>query len=300
MTAQLEVVEEPQILLSVLIFLICFVGVIGNSCTLLIIKKNLAFRDVDQARLFLANLAVVDLLNSLIAIFHGLGFINKDIFAAQSVCSLAGYADMFLRSLAVFSLTLLTANRFYTTTKSSVEGHSFDSYSSWLYVIAIWVFALWSCIIFAASDPQHAVMYDPGLGACSFRNVDIRLPLLVFFSLMRYGSMFCICYFNFKIWLHITRKNRQISEQHVISQQLAIERNNKVTKIVAVIFVLYVIFNVPSAAVSALRGRGIKIFWLRLAVAFFNINFVNNMFVYGIMDKNYRKSFKKLFCKCNN
>ena len=68
MTTQLEIVEEPQ--LSVLIFLICLLGMMGNLCTLVIIKKNLAFRNVNQALLFLANLAVVDLLNSLYSILQ--------------------------------------------------------------------------------------------------------------------------------------------------------------------------------------------------------------------------------------
>ena len=117
MTTQLEIVEEPQ--LSVLIFLICLLGVMGNLCTLVIIKKNLAFRNVNQALLFLANLAVVDLLNSLYSIlqfnFPWLYKTRKFLLLSQFV----SWLD--LRLLAVFSLKLLTVNRVYTTIKSSMK-----------------------------------------------------------------------------------------------------------------------------------------------------------------------------------
>ena len=178
MTARQETVEEPQILFSFLMFLIFLVGVTGNFSTLIIIKKKLAFQNVNQARLFLANLAVVDLPNFLQAIFSGLGFISKNILVTRAVCSLglflSGYANLFVRPLASFSLTLLTANRSYAT-----AGHLFEYCSSWLYIIAAWVFSLLTCTIFAASYPHTAVKYEPGQGSCcSITGVDVMLPPL--------------------------------------------------------------------------------------------------------------------------
>ena len=67
--------------------------------------------------------------------------------------------------------------------------------------------------------------------------------------------------------------------------------NEIITKIVAVIFVGYVICNVAILVIANLRRR-INIFWYRFVFVFFNINYVNNVFVYVIMNKNYRKGFK--------
>ena len=300
----MNVQEEGHYLVigGLTIFISAF-GVVGNIMTLILVKKNQTFRDVNQARLFLGNLAAVDLLNSILALVSGFGYINKDIIAGghQVLCYFTGYARTLFPPIAVFSMTLLTVNRYYTTIKMEMAERLFRRKQSWTFIIFIWMALILLPLIVIATTSKTSPVFDTEKGLCAIQTTTAK-----YFQIIN-GSLSSVCLFamlcmNLKIGLHIRKYNNRIRDENLINDLVHQERNRKITTIVSVIFVCYIICYAPVLIVNifSLMGDSVKGTILPpLAFLFFNINYVNNVFIYGIMDKIYRKNCKELFCKCN-
>ena len=289
--------DEYYPMFGFLFVLVAALGVSGNITTLILIKKNDTFRDTSNGRLFLGNLAVVDLLNSILALFSGLGYINKDIIMDSNVklCYLTAYSRWSLPYLAVFALTLLSINRYCITLHHNRAGRFFERKMSWMYVLSSWLVLFLPFLVLPFLDTNTTPTFQNDRGLC-------RVTLAPFFSVNFYLSFLCLLsmfYFNTRIYFRIKRHNRSVRDKNIINRFEYVERNKKVAKIVLAMFISYVISYVPVIV------RGIYLpttgnagsLLSPLAFLFNNINYINNVFIYGFMDKTYRRKLKKLFCK---
>ena len=120
--------------------------------------------------------------------------------------------------------------------------------------------------------------------------VSISLSLLCLLSL------FC---FNLRICFYVRHHNRRVRDENMINNFVCGERNKRITKIVSVISICYVICYAPMAVKGCFVSTGghSGSVWSRLVIIFYNINYINNIFIYGIMDKAYRTNFKSCFAK---
>ena len=289
--------DEFYLIFGVLFILIAALGVSGNVITLILIKKNESFRDTSNGRLFLGNLAVADLLNSILAMFSGLGYISKDIIMDGHVilCYSAAYSRRFLPYLAIFALTLLTINRYCITLYYKKTGRFFRRKSSWMYVISSWLLLFLPFLGLPFLDTNTTPTFQNDRGLCNvtlepISSVNIYLGSLCIFSL---------CYFNTRIYLRVKRHNRSVRDKNLIIHFEYIEKNKKVAKIVLVMFISYVICYLPVIIRGIFLSAKVHAgpLWSPLAFLFYNINYINNFFIYGVMDKTYRRKLKKLLCK---
>ena len=292
--------SKPQPIIGALMIFTSLLGVAGNTITLTLIIKNRTFRNVNQARLFLANLAVADLLNSILAMFSGLGHVDKrTIMSDHRLCYFTGYACVLLPYLALFSMTLLTMNRYYTMVDYQKARKLFGQNLSHRYIIPVWIFPLLIFLIFGItnSDVNQNSKYLWGL--CVVDNARIRTVTMVMSTLGVICLIF-MCFVNFRIWLHLRRYNRRIRDESIISNLESSSRDKKITKIVSVIFlsfmILYIPITVEFIVTRVIRNEEQPSLSL-VSYVLLNMNYVNNFFIYGVMDKVYRRNLKKLFCK---
>ena len=70
-------------------------------------------------------------------------------------------------------------------------------------------------------------------------------------------------------------------------------------KVALVIFISYVICYVPVMIRGVFLSAKVHAgsLWSPLAFVFHNINYINNVFICGVMDKTYRRKLRKLLCK---
>ena len=296
--------EDRYPVIGGLIIFISSFGVAGNVITLILMKKNQTFRDVkSQARLFLGNLAAVDLLNSILALLSGLGYINKDMIMRdhQILCYLTGYARNILPYIAVCSMTLLTANRYYTTISVERAEQWFQRKQAWICIICTWISLLLPSFVVVVVKSNVKAVFKAENGLCAIDIPSMRYIRYINVSLCTLCLLYMI-FMNSRIWLFIRRYNRRIRDTKVINKLLCNGRNKKITVIVSVIFISHIICYLPLMVTSILKSAGFLIertFWRPLAYFFYDVNHVNNVFIYGIMDKVYRTNVKRLFCSRN-
>ena len=297
--------KEQLPLSGAFLILISVFGITGNTLTLTLVKKTKTFRKINQARIILGNLALVDLLNSALGLISGMGYINKSILMSgnMELCYITAYATTILPYLSIFALTLFIINRHYTTVYQKEAKRLFSSSKTWLYIIIIWGFLMLMTFIEILLSSGINPVFRTEQGSCKHeynasRSAKSRpnwyFPLVGSLSLICSLLMF---YLNARICITIRKHNKRIRDQDVIEDAVFVERNRKITQITLVIFVCYIICYTPIVIHSLLSlKKNLTQFSYSFVYLFYNINYVNNVFIYGAMDKVYRRNVKRIFC----
>ena len=102
--------EESDIYIAVAFILVILVGAVGNFITLVVLKKDNNFIAMNNARLPIGNLAVVDLFLSVIRIVYAVGIIDKKRTAHPIVCSSSYINNPYDAILVCFSCASLLEN----------------------------------------------------------------------------------------------------------------------------------------------------------------------------------------------
>ena len=196
---------ENHPILGVLMISISIIGLAGNIITLILIKKYATFRDTNNGRLFLGNLAVADLLNSVLAFFSGLGYISKDIMGGNLIlCYTTAYSRRFFPYVAVFGIALVTINRYCTTIHSNKAGRLFQTKLSWVYIVSCWLvlFVLFMAALIINADATPNFENDWGLCYINFKPMSL---VSISLSLLCLLSLFC---FNLRICFYVRHHNK--------------------------------------------------------------------------------------------
>ena len=127
--------------LGVIMNLVCLTGILGNLTTIFLIPKRKTFTNIQNAHIFLRNLAIVDLMASIFSVTIGAKFIDFDIMQNKLAYYVYVLLDWLIRPLALLSLTLFTLNRFYIVRKQNTW-KVFSKQRSWWYVCAIWCLSI--------------------------------------------------------------------------------------------------------------------------------------------------------------
>ena len=290
--------KEQQPVIGGLLILISLLGIAGNIATLILVRENQTFRALRQGKLFLGNLALADLINSALGLVSGLGCIDKAIVMAgkKQLCYLTAHAKMSLPFLAIFSMTLLTMNRYYVIVNLQKAERLFKGRQPWIYILTVWIFPiLMSCIPIAVNSGAYpALKVEKGL--CSIRNETTKWYTGLIGALTTI-ALLAMFYQNFKIQLEIQKCHRRIRDENTDQNSVFIQRNKRITQIVLVAFVSHIICYTPILIVGAsLWNKRQTTGLYPYAYLFLHTNYANNVFIYIVMDKGYRRTLKKLFC----
>ena len=114
--------EENDIYLGIAVMLVSIIGIVGNVITLLILKRDEDFRAMNNSRLHIGNLAVIDLIWSIRAIWRGIGFIDRKIAADTFLCQITSRIGTIHIPLTYTSHAVLALHRWQSLKALEVAG----------------------------------------------------------------------------------------------------------------------------------------------------------------------------------
>ena len=291
-----RMIEEKTPYLGVALATFCAVGIIGNIVTLIITTKREAFKSRCQLRLYFGNLAAADLASSLHWLVAALGYFDKKLANATTICHFIAVTRRPLMVLTLLSLTMLSFNRFCAVVKEEKAEMVFSKKRSWLYIAAIWILTFLTLVI-PLLYRNKVLMYSNTLGTCMYSDnlAAMVLTTLVIICMIAMG------YCNVKTWYVVKQHNKAMMISEVITQEVSRKRKLKLNKITSIIVVTFTISYGLGLILFAI-GKGLKWnlspFWARLMYVVYATNFANNVFVYGVLDKDYRKEVKRVLFGC--
>ena len=281
--------------LGAIFLLVCFVGLLGNLITLLLIAKRKAFSNRQNGNIFLGNLAFVDLMACIISSVLALSYIDSKLRKSEFMCSASMLLTWIIRPTGLLSLTLLTLNRFYAVTKTNAW-KVFTKRYSWFYVCGVWCLAI---LVFAGLSTGVVMFSDNKItGACSLLPALFQQLKPLLFAI-QFITTVVITYCNIKIWQYVKGHNQRIANQNVIPEDVAKARNIRLAKLVAIIFLNLVIVYMIPAFIITFINRGVTANALQRTLAIlYTVNHANNFFIFVAANKNFRDDVKKMFANC--
>ena len=282
--------------ISIILFSLAF---LGNIATLIILYRNRAFRNVSQARLFLANIAFIDLINSLSCLFSGIGYKSgESVIKDKTLCKLEAYRRFTAHNMSLLSVTLLAINRYYVMVRRRQSQQIFTKRRSILYIFVQWLSN--SAIGFLARivQPEKAG-YLIEQSACSAVLGSKLLPVIFFGILCPCVVLVFYSYTN--IYKYFKAQTRQANVLNLAAQENIHREDVKLAKILFVIlfwFAITYIFNMSFYIYYVVKGKVRSLSWVRVSVLVTFSNYVVNIVIYGLMDIEYRRELISLFCRC--
>ena len=274
------------------------VAIIGNSFVLLAVYRNTQLRTIPNY--FIASLAISDILLPLLCAPQAITVVILGRWSFnQDVCQAQGFFVIFLACASLQILTLTAINRFYRIVQTRYYKRIFTK-SKTIRMIAL-------CFIFAFLEPLpylfsgRRYVFHPGKMFC-FQTTEISVPnLLVYVYVGVPTFTLSICYFLVFRKMRSHQQTVQSNLQSSSTDEIT-HRDIKITKILFITVIGFLACWTPIAVidfVDTFRGevtfpRQVYFFYLLLG----NLSGVINPFVYGVLNKNFRDEYKKLFlCK---
>ena len=290
--------QENDIYTGVAFSLVSVVGVIGNIITLLILRKDNNFRAMNNARLPIGNLAVVDLFLSLKATSHGIGIIDKKITADTIICKITAHLDTVVIPMTYLSHALVALHRWKTLQSlgsRNIKGARF--LSKWHSIAVTWLICLILSSILNIPQVMGPIEYKLNAGTC--KGTGTSYHRLMAFNILTCTIVVLTSYIQ--IYRLVRSQNRQIRDQIETTdsnQRVLKQRALKITKMLFIIFTAMIICTVPHIIIVNLREKvHISVLLQRIVFLVVTSNNANNFFIYGLMDPEYRTQVKNLF-KC--
>ena len=265
-----------------------FISFCGNSVILIVTKKNKVFKERNQTRLFIANLAFVNLMSTINSFIQGAGYIRKNYVDQGFICYYSAYTLQHFRYLSVLSVTLLTINRYYAVVKTGRAEGVFDTYSSWCYILGAhaWSGIANGLLIYVNNTPR----YHKKFGMCTICGNLLRSLNISVNNLFVTPGIFIVFYCNIAMWRFVRRHNHEAKRLGVTKAVLQ-QRNWRVTRMISIIVVSFALCWVTSVIIMmTIKTLTVE----RLLRLIFNINFASNFFVYALMDQEFRKNVERL------
>ena len=291
--------EENDFYMTLALVIICTVGLVGNVITLLILKKNKNYLAVNNSRLHIGHLALLDLGFSIINSISALGYIDKNIVVGTIFCNVIARITTIQVPLTFLTHSVIAVHRLQSLL--SFGNHSqrhLGFLYKWQSVAAIWISSIIISCFLNIDKVIGSIVYKSAIGTCGGTG-SIKQTVLTLISMVCIISIF-ICYTQ--IYRLVKSRNRQIRDQieaidaadHILKRRIA-----KTTKMLCIIFGSFVACNIPFIAVISLRRSiSIDLMWQRVSYLLIVGNYSNNFFVYGLMDKEYRAKVSEIFtCK---
>ncbi|XP_029442807.1 melatonin receptor type 1A [Rhinatrema bivittatum] len=280
-------------LAAILIFTIV-VDVLGNLLVILSVCRNKKLRNAGNR--FVISLAIADLVVAiypyplvLTSIFHkgwNLGYLH---------CQISGFLMGISVIGSIFNITGIAINRYCYICHSLKYDKLYSDKNSLCYIILIWMLTLIAIIpnLFVGS-----LQYDPRVYSCTFaQSVSSAYTIaVVFFHFILPISIVTFCYL--RIWILVIQVRRRVKPDNKPKLKPHDLRN------FVTMFVVFVLFAVCWAPLNFI-GLAVAVNpetiipripeWLFVGsyyMAYFNSCL--NAIVYGLLNQNFRREYKKI------
>ena len=287
--------EEKDIYMSSAIMLICFVGIVGNTITLLVLKKNKNFMAINNSRLHIGHLAFLNLVFSIANAVSGFGFIDKKIIIETFLCTFIARATTIQIPLTYLTYAIIAIHRLESLKASGgPQQERLGFIYRWHSIAAIWISSVIISCFININKVIGPIVYHPSLGSCGGTG-PIMTGIMASASILG-TTVVLISYV--KIFRLVKLNNLQIRnriESTDATERVLGKRMAKITKMLFIIFVSQVVSNIPFTVVSILKKRFIiNSIWQSVTFLIIFTNHANNFFIYGLLDKEFRAQVKNL------
>ena len=283
--------------IGVTAIIICATGISGNCVTLFIIIRREIFANKYNAHMFIANLAIVDLLACIcISITVVSTTLYPEIGNAEIPCGISIFGNLPIRPLALLSLSLLTVNRFYAIVKRNAS-QVFNGRRSLRYLCGVWCMCmLITILVLAVIGISSKAEIN---GACDLLGVvGGKLNAFLFVVISVCFSVITFC--NIRLWLFVRSHNRRIAEENDQPADVVKAGNIKLGKLVAYMSLSYVlVFVLPAIILGVINTIALlPLAFRRILIALYTINHANNFIIFLVVDKKFRAEAKRIFGSC--
>ncbi|KAM9411662.1 lutropin-choriogonadotropic hormone receptor-like [Salvelinus alpinus] len=276
-------------------WLITVFAVAGNMAVLVVLI--ISHQKLNVSRFLICNLAFADLCMGIYLLliaamdYHSRKeyYNHATFWQTGAGCGVAGFLTVFASELSVYTLTMITLERWHTITNAMHKNKRLRLRHVVAMMAGGWGFSLLAALL-------------PVLGVSSYTKVSICLPMdieslasqvyVVALLLLNVTAFFIICYCYVRIYLSI--HNPDLAIRH---------GDSKIAKRMAVLIFTDFICMAPISFFgisAALRMPLITVSHSKiLLVLFYPINSLCNPFLYTIFTRSFRKDIRLLLSRCS-
>uniref|UniRef100_A0A3B5Q973 Histamine receptor H3 n=4 Tax=Poeciliinae TaxID=586240 RepID=A0A3B5Q973_XIPMA len=308
------------VILMVMMVTLVVVIVLGNALVILAFKVDKSLRR--QCNYYFLNLAISDFLVGAFCIPVYIPYILTGRWTlGRGLCKLWLVTDYLLCSASVFSIVLISYDRFLSVTRAvSYRARQSMTHQAIIKMIAVWVLAFvlygpaiifWELVVGRSRVPKDEC----------FAEFYYSWYFLLSASMLEFFSPFIsVAFFNLSIYLSIRRRRRHHREaqlQHQLqtsspclgkldpstsraAQPSRLSRDKKIAKSLAIIVCVFAICWAPYTLLmiirAACRGRCIQHHWYEVTFWLLWLNSAINPFLYPLCHSSFRRAFSKILC----
>ena len=288
--------KEQVILESVSFGFLSLLMLVGNFLTLLVMLLNRRLRTIPNV--FVASLAVSDFFIG--AVTSGpLGIpvlLTSQWPFSDTTCQFQGYIVIALAVASVHTLALMAVNRYFRIVKASKYRRYFTKKKTMIMILLSWFYSM--CCPLPYFLAGHKMVFHASKFFCY---PPINNPVFLAYGVPLYigipTSIIFYCYL--KIFKTVRSHNNNF---HLPGNQASMANVEEI-KVARTLFVIVVFFNLCWTPVflidivDTILGRWTFPREVYVAYTFLaNISSALNPFIYGVLNKNFRKDYLKLLC----
>ena len=273
------------------------VAITGNLFVLLAVYRNTQLRTIPNY--FIVALAVSDILLPLLCAPPSIAVVILGRWPFnQDVCQAQGYFVIILACASLQILTLTAINRFYRIVRTRHYQRIFTKKKTIVMISLSFFFASLEPLPYLLSGRRY--FFHPAKMFC-FQTTEISFPNFIVYAYVGVPTFaLCICYFLVYKKIRIHQQNVHSNLQSSLSNNAGItHRDIKITKILFFAVVAFLSCWTPIAIidfVDTFRGEAVfhrQVYYVYLILG--NLSAALNPFIYGVLNKNFREEYKKLF-----
>uniref|UniRef100_A0A665V2E3 Histamine H3 receptor-like n=1 Tax=Echeneis naucrates TaxID=173247 RepID=A0A665V2E3_ECHNA len=304
------------VMLMLMMVSLVVVIVFGNALVIVAFKVDKSLRR--QCNYYFLNLAVSDFLVGAFCIPVYIPYVLTGRWTlGRGLCKLWLVMDYLLCSASVFSIVLISYDRFLSVTRAvSYHARQRMTHQAIIKMIAVWVLAFvlygpailfWELVVGRSRVPK---------GEC-FAEFYYSWYFLLSASVLEFFSPFIsVAFFNLSICLSIRKRRFHSRDVHIhlqmseptsaqgdgipLSHNWGFGMKHKIAKSLAIIVCVFAICWAPYTLLmiirAACRGRCIEHHWYEVTFWLLWLNSAVNPFLYPLCHSSFRRAFSKILC----
>ena len=305
LSLELAARTDSQILTeTVLLAVINVAALSGNLLTLYAVYKNQRLRTLPN--MFVISLAVSDILMSTCCMpFTVLTLFHSRWMFGERFCRFQGFEALTIGTNSLGTMGIIAVSRYFCVVRPEKYPLLFKKEKSLGYIVVVW------CLALAGSVPPFFFKggtfdFQPGKAMCLYTfesNISYTISIECFYIATPL-TIIIVCYV--KVFRRVLRSNRVFCQENNLSQLRANVEEAKVTKTLVAVLVGFACCWLPISVmdnIDAARGEHTLPRQAYLTYSFLAyISSTINPFIYGCMNKQFRREykvvFKKILCLC--
>ena len=279
------------------VIILILTGVCGNVLVIIATTSKQSIRS--SVNSFIISLAVADLCSSLGMSFIVISLINGKWSYNGRVCNFNGFSNVTFSLASALTVSAISVNLFLATRGSVSNGNTLlMKKRRHLFLFTIWIFAI--VLAFLPILGWSRYEYFPTRGICFWKYSTSKSYTTTFYVIAAPACLTAtVAYWKIYNFLR-ARKRRVIPSLNRETLVATLETERKITISIFLVLFTYYTTLTPFTLLNIIESSNPLLHippWIDLGTYLLAMsNHVNNVFIYSIMMRKYRKTFSSLFC----